>query len=394
MRKWTVCLLVLAVLMLAATAVGEEQQREVITSGDWQYVVLEDGTAEITRYTGEAETLEIPESIDGISVTRIGDEAFYYCYRLTSVMIPDGVSSIGVNPFSTCDKLTSIRVTPDNSNLAVIEGALVSKSNKQLVCYPAGITNKVYQISDGIRTIGAKAFFYNFNLTSVTIPDSVTSIGNEAFSNCEKLTSITLPNGVTSIGDMAFNGCSDLTSITIQDGLTSIGMNPFTSCDKLTNIRVSPDDSYLAVIDGVLFSKPDKRLVCYPGGLINQTYQIPEGIRIIGDGAFFLSNNLTSITIPNTVTSIGFGAFSWNFSLTSITIPDSVTNIGERAFAYCDNLTNITIPDSVTTIGDEAFHGCPNLILTVSRDGYAAQYCKDNILNYPYPDANDWLTAP
>ena len=111
----------------------------------------------------------------------------------------------------------------------------------------------------------------------------------------------------------------------------------------------------------------------------------------IGDQAFYLCSALTNIEMPDSVTSIGDGAFAECSSLTSIELPDSVTSIGNDAFFGCSALTNIELPDSVTSIGNRAFEYCDNLTITVQRDSYAAQYAKDNNLNYTYPDANDWL---
>ena len=108
--------------------------------------------------------------------------------------------------------------------------------------------------------------------------------------------------------------------------------------------------------------------MCYPCAFKTSEYAIPQGITAIGSGAFYDCSSLTSIVIP-----------------------DSVTTIGEWAFTSCSGLTNITIPNSITTIGKEAFHGCTNILITVSRNSYAAQYCKDNNLPYTYPDAMDWL---
>ena len=372
MRRWTVCLLVLAVLMLAATAVAEEPQREVITSGDWQYVVLEDGTAEITRYEGKAKTLEIPDTIDKHIVASIGDAAFdTFNNTLENVTIPDCVVSIASNPFVCCFNLSSIIVSPDHEYLAVIDNVLFSKPDKRLICYPIGDMKQDYQIPDGIRIIGDNAFFLCDRLTSVTIPESVTSIGECAFFMCSNLTSITIPNGVMSIGDRALEECTSLKSIMIPESVTSIGDNPFGYCNKLESIRVLPDHSYLAVIDGVLFSKPDKRLICYPGGNATDVYQIPNGIKIIG----------------------GY-AFGGCESILNIIIPDSVTSIGKCAYCDCSSLSSINIPNGVTNIGKNAFTECPMLTISVPRDSYAAQYCKENKLNYTYPDVNDWLTAP
>ena len=148
----------------------------------------------------------------------------------------------------------------------------------------------------------------------------------------------------------------------------SINSNPFECCSKLTDIQVSPDHPYLALIDGVLFSKPDKRLICYPCAFTESEYTIPQGIQIIGDFAFY---NCTS--------------------LISVTIPDSVVSIGKDAFGYCSFLEKITIPDSVESIEESAFWSCSSVTAIVGRNSYARQYCKDFEINYTYPDINDWL---
>ena len=220
--------------------------------------------------------------------------------------------------------------------------------------------------------------------------------------------------------------------------VTDVAENAFLLCLNNSSFVVSPDHPTLAVIDGVLFSKPDKRLISYPKAKEGDTYAIPQGIEIIGyqafsyctslsniaipdsvtsigDNAFTMCSSLTSISIPNSVTSIGNEAFSYCSSLTSISIPDSVTRIRVGAFANCSSLTSISIPDgvtsikyatfadcisltsisipdSVTRISDAAFNNCPNLTLTVGRDSYAEQYAKNHNISYTYKDANDWLT--
>ena len=173
---------------------------------------------------------------------------------------------------------------------------------------------------------------------------------------------------VTSIGDQAFSGCSSLTSVELSDSMISMGVNPFAGCESLKNIQVSPEQPVFAVIDGVLFNKAEKSLICYPAGKQEEAYEVPQGIQQIKSGAFAGCSSLMSIELP-----------------------DSVTSIGDQAFAWCRALTSIELPDSMTSIGDSAFKECDNLTITVPRDSYAAQYAKDNNLNYTYPDANDWL---
>ncbi|NCC19273.1 MAG: leucine-rich repeat domain-containing protein, partial [Bacteroidia bacterium] len=176
-----------------------------------------------------------------------------------------------------------------------------------------------------VTSIGDRAFWYCYSLSSITIPNSVTSIGYNAFYRCTSLTSITIPNSVTSIGDYAFENCSGLTSITIPNSVTSIGNNAFENCTGLTSIT------------------------------------IPNSVTSIGNGAFYRCSGLTSVTIPNSVPSIGYRAFDGCTGLTSITIGNSVTSIGGDAFAGCSGLTSITIPNSVTSIGGSAFWGCSGL---------------------------------
>lgn len=277
------------------------------TVGDYQYILLEDETAMITRYMGKAIELTIPSEVDGHRVTALGKNAFYGFP--TSISIPDSVISIGTNPFHSCLYLTSIFVSPDHPTLAIIDGVLFEKSTKTLICHPSSYNTKGYTVPPGIQKIGAYAFSNCSSLTSISIPDSVTSIGAYAFFNCSSLTSISIPGSVPSIGEEAFAYCSSLTSITLPDSVVSIG-----------------------------------------------------------DYAFHYCHSLTSVSIPANVSSIGEGAFSSCFSLTSVTIPASVTSISEGAFA-----------------------DCPNVTFTVPRNSFAAQWCQDNSLRYTYPDANDWL---
>ena len=141
---------------------------------------------------------------------------------------------------------------------------------------------------------------------------------------------------------------------------------------------------------GVEFSDDQKTLVRCPKDFEGE-YVIPDGTEIIESESFAECTKLTSITIPDSVTSIGNYAFHSCSKLTSITIPDGVTEIGDSAFYYCIRLTSITIPESVTTIGNKAFEKCSSLTVTVTKNSYAAEYCKDNQIRYTYPDSLDWL---
>ena len=134
----------------------------------------------------------------------IADSAFGGCDNLTSITIPNSVTSIGDDAFEDCNNLASITVNSNNNNYSSQDGVLFNKNKTTLIQYPMGNTRTSYTIPNSVTSIGSHAFYDCNNLTSVTIPNSVTSIGGYAFYSCDNLTSITIPNSVTSIGDHAF----------------------------------------------------------------------------------------------------------------------------------------------------------------------------------------------
>jgi hypothetical protein len=169
-------------------------------------------------------------------VTTIGNGAFEGCESLTSVTIPDSVTSIEAGALSDCQSLTSINVDTNNPIYSSIDGVLFNKEQTTLIAYPSKKSD-TYAIPNGVTSIENKAFSDCASLISVTIPNSVTSIGEEAFYGCESLTSITIPNGVTNIGDYAFQFCESLSSVNIPDSVTSIGDCAFSRCKSLVDIK-------------------------------------------------------------------------------------------------------------------------------------------------------------
>lgn len=449
-------------MALALSLIGTSYAKKLTqyTFGDYSYILLKDGTAEIIKYYGKEEVIAVPEKLDRFIVTSIADRAFSMCSSLTSISLPDSVVSIDENPFAFCMKLEKIVVSSDHPTLVTKDGVLFDKANKKLVCYPLGKAENRYSVPKGIKEIGSRAFASCRSLTTIIIPDSITSIGDNAFNLCDSLIAIDLPDSVTSIGDYAFSTCKSLTTIKLPDSVVSVGKNPFNSCTKLSKIIVSPEHPILAVIDNVLFDKINKKIVCYPNGKTDSIYNIPRGIKVIGysafggssslttinipdsvtsiedfafygcgslstinipdgitsigDSVFCFCNSLITIELPDSVTSIGDYAFGACKSLTTINIPDTVISIGDHAFSACDSLTTINLPysvtsikdyafslcdslatiylpESVTSIGDKAFSNCDQLTITVVRGSYAAEFCKENGLNYIYSDSLDWL---
>ena len=207
----------------------------------------------------------------------------------------------------------------------------------------SGLTSII--IPNSVTSIGRSAFYGCSSLTSVTIPNSVTSIGDYAFFNCTGLTSVTIPNSVTSIGDEAFEECSGLASVTIGNSVTSIGQNAFYGCTSLPvidNLRYA--DTYLVeAVDKTLSSYTIKEGTKWIGdaafgncsGLTSII--IPNSVTSIGRSAFYGCSSLTSVTIPNSVTSIGDYAFAYCTGLTSVALePTTPPVLGEMCFYYYD----------------------------------------------------------
>ncbi len=198
-------------------------------------------------------------------------------------------------------------------------------------------------IPNSVKNIDEFAFYYCKNITSVTFSgkSQLTNIGSYAFSRCENLTNIELPNDVISIGDNSFYNCDKLANIEIPKNVANIGDNAFYNCATLTSIKVANNNKKYKDIDGNLYSKDSKTLIQYAIGKADAFFTIPDGVAIIGNGAFSGCSNLTSIVIPDSVTSIGSYAFSNCDNITSIVIPDSVASIGSYVFSGCDNLETI-----------------------------------------------------
>lgn len=365
MRNRHLLSLLLLVILVSAFALASAE-----TSGDYDYVIHDDGSATIIKYHGESSKLTIPSKLDEHEVTGIGDGAFYFCHNLTSVKIPKGVINIGDNPFAFCSNLKKIAVARGQTALTVIDGVLFSKADKRLVCFPCALKKTKYTIPRWVEIIGKRAFYYCDQLKRITIPGSVTVIGEEAFVYCS-LTSIKIPDSVTDIGNSAFLGCDGLKEIALPASIVHIGVNPFKYCVNLAKITVSPNQSAFCVIDGVLISSADKRLVCYPCSFVQTEYSVPESIEVIGDGAFSNCKTLTRVRIPEGVTSIGDSAFYGCSGLMDISIPDSVTRIGRNAFQSCSSLTSVTIPDGVDKIMDYTFSECFSLS-TVNIPNYVS----------------------
>ncbi len=275
----------------------------------WQWQLLPDHTLLITGCTNTAGEVTVPETINGKTVTAIGENAFQNCTGMESIDIPGSVKTIGKYAFYRCSGLEDVT------------------------------------LHEGLTTIGESAFIQCSSLDGISIPQSVTRITGGAFSGCASLTSITIPDGITSIEPGTFNYCTHLSSITIPGSVTSIGQYAFMSCQELYAITLP---TRLEEIGRAAFMYAGLR-----------SLDIPDSVTSIGEMAFSNCTILTSVKLGNGITRIEDGTFSFT-GFVSITIPDSVTSIGEGAFSN-SNVGLVKIGKNVRSIGAGAFNYCINL---------------------------------
>ena len=375
-------------------------------------------TAEVTENPNKySEDIVIPETVTyndvTYSVSSIGESAFYNCFGLISVAIPNSVKSIGNFAFSGCSNLTAltipVSVTSINEQSFPYCGSLTS------IIVEDGNTeydsrdncNAIIETSTNKLIVGCK---------NTQIPSSVTSIGILAFNGCKGLTTITIPKSVIKIEHAAFGNCSALASIVVESD------NPvFDSRDNCNAIINKQTNELIAGCINTIIPNS----VTYIGssafsGVKFETLVLPEGIKGIDRGAFY-SSALTSITIPqsvvfidenafdcpslssivvedgntvydsrdncnaiietntntlivggkntlipNNVIHIGNFAFVHRFSLKKIIIPEGVKTVGNNSFVSCYDLEEVVLPSSLTTIGFGAFRQCTKMKTVIS----------------------------
>ncbi len=243
------------------------------------------------------------------SVTGIGDGAFGNCNNITDIVVPNSVTSIGVESFQQCGMKS---VTLPNS---------IKKLGDRSFAYSKLLT---IDIPNSVTEIGVQSFEYCSNLISINIPNSVLNIGDEAFMMCTSLSSVSIANTIASIGHQTFRGCKNLTTIIVPNSVTNIGRSAFMDCIGLTSIT------------------------------------IPNNVTSIGWSAFQGCSSLLSVTIPNSVLQIGENAFYKCSNLHTITIGSGVNTIKNKVFSNCENLADVyclakSVPSTFVNAFNESY---------------------------------------
>lgn len=309
---------IMVMTMYTTFTVSVFAEKVASDAGDYKYTV--DTSTDTVTITGVADKTiteaEIPSTIDGKTVTKIGKQAFlgcsklvdvtipnsiteiemqafYNCRKLTTVNIPASVTKIGAYAFHTCTGLTDLYVDANNTEYSSVDGVLYDKAVKKLILCPNGKSGE-YTIPEGVTEIGGSSFYFSSKVTKVTIPSTVNKISS----------------------------------------------NAFVACLGLTEFDVNADNTSFADVGGVIFNKALTTIVLVPNGK-SGTYTIPNGVTKIGANAFYYCTKLTSVNVPESVTTILANAFSYCTALKSISLTSNVSAIPDEVFSRCDALTDV-----------------------------------------------------
>ena len=414
-------------LLLLASAIATSLSAAAYSfeSAGIYYNITGNNTVEVTYSDGNNNTysgsVSIPETVTSngteYSVTKIGESAFKGS-AVTSVSMPEGITSIDYNAFSGCQNLETVALPESLTTLgysafkackllktikipsgvtAIPDQCFDGCSSLESVTIPEGVTaigdyafgscslSNALTLPESLETIGKSAFYRNCSLKSVNIPAKVKTIETEAFHDCG-LTELVIPEGVQTIGGYAFYGNS-LQNLTLSSTVTSIGGSAFGNNNNLQSIicnAVTPP-----TLDGDAFSigitpsikVPMASIAAYRKAFGWKDFSNYYGGEVVADGITYRINEkeamvtaaeatLTEANIPSVVEfegnqypviKINSYVFSGKTNLTAVTLSEGLVEIGNNAFSGCQNLESVALPESLTTLGSDAFSSCKSL---------------------------------
>ncbi|MGN1419722.1 MAG: leucine-rich repeat protein, partial [Acutalibacteraceae bacterium] len=296
----------------------------------------------------------------GNNVESIGNCAFEYCSKLTDLTISNSVTNIGSSAFYGCTGLTKINWNAENVS---------SCSSSAFGNCGKAVDGFEVVFGENVKSIPNSAFSGNSYLKAVTLGSGVTSIGKYVFSNCTGLKEIIISESVETIGDNAFFKCG-AESVIIKGNINTMGNSAFSAMPNLKTVTVEGN----AVLGSDIFS--------YCHAL--ETVEISGNVQSIPVDAFYMSENLKSVTLPESVAVIGDAAFAGCYALTDINLPEGIKKLPYNAFASCRSLEHIELPSTLEMIGDDVFYDCISLTdivipKNVKRIGPSAFYNCNNL---------------
>ena len=346
MKKLRLMLSVLLILLIAQIHTLAAPRIPVYKVGNVLYF-LDKASGTITGFAGEPKDITIPLTLGGYNVVSIGSRAFAGSPTLSTVSVPEGITTISAEAFASCPNLSSVEIGSTVSYIG--SKAFANCGNLSQVSFkgvPGYIesdafdnTNWIVDSSAEFLMLGSTTLLqYNGANETVIIPAGVKNIAANAFAYNETVKEIIFPDTLEKIGDNAFVHCPNLEKITIPKTVSHIGAGAFDDTQWMQN-----QEGDFVAVNGILIS--------YKG--TDSHIRIPEGI-----------------------TAIGSGAFMANESLRSVYISDTAIYIDSMAFGGCDNLVLINIPESVEWIDEYAFASCMKLTIHGKHGSYAHSYAQ------------------
>lgn len=401
-------LLLLSSLAISPLAFADVELSDLTYTNDGSSVTITDC---LTTASG---ALVVPSTINNLPVTTIGDSAFRNCQLITSVQVPEGITSLEQYAFYNCDLMETISLPDSLQSIGYgtfsRSEALTSISLPGISTIPNEILTSCTSLhtvtfGEGTTSIGNQLFLGCDNLTTVNLPSSLQSVtaptqrrsdftggsffdataltqinvtasntnfssSNGALYTANQAQLLVLPAGITgafslhsntsSIAAYAFNRCYKVNSLHIGSSISTIDPYYYNDCTSLTSFTVDVANPSIKATDGVIFSSDDTQLLCYPTGKSGD-YTIPDGVTSVAENAFYERDLLTAISTPSSLTSIGDSAFSKCSELVTATINGTLTELPSSCFNTCAQLTTVTLSPSIVTLQSQAFSSCRKL---------------------------------
>lgn len=266
----------------------------------------ETNTVRIIGYTGTSERLTVPSTIDGATVVELADGCFENNTVITSLILPDTITSVGEAALKNCTSVISVTM------------------------------------------------------------NGVTDIGESAFNGCSALTSVSVSDALLTIGKSAFYNCSEIELLYFGDNITSIGDNAFYNCDFVADLS---DNAYIDRDNYSYTYVNSNGFINYPTTTSKFKYYIINEIATIygysgSDTVLTIPAKIDDYVVHN----ISEGAFKGNTAITSLTFEGNVRNINEYAFNSCSNLSSVKFENALRTIAAYSFTDCPKLLAVTIND--------------------------
>lgn len=325
----------------------------------------------------------ITEIYLGDSLIRFPEGSLISCENLKSIHIGESLSVFEASNFSSCLSVEEITVSEENQSFSSEDGVLFNKDKSELLRYPPN-KQGAYIIPDGVIYVEKSAFHSSQGLTALDTGNTTKVISTFGFHSCKNLKEVTLRESMVTLERMSFYNCASLNKIDIKEGLLSIGHTAFENCpslkeitipasvisvsdyafyisNNLENIYVAENNENYIDVDGVLYSIDKTEIICYPAGKKDLTFEVPDTVLQINNGAFAHNDYIREVKLPQNLNYLGEHSFNDCSSLKNINIPQNIKNINTYTFYACVELEKIALGKNISSIDYCAFASCKNL---------------------------------